>query len=84
MDLEEAQETKKSEEPMTLEEITRRRWGRWVAIRVVERDEAGQPKKGIVIYHTQDPYRLRKTIKEEESACIFYAGPTPKRGAVLI
>ncbi len=84
MDLEEAEEAKDAKEPMALEEITRRHWGRWVALRVVERDEAGQPRRGIVLYHSPDRYRLRDLIKSEEAACIFYAGPKPRTGGLLI
>ena len=68
---------------MTIEEITRKHWGRWVAIRVVERDEAGQPKKGVLLQVTSDRYRLRNLIREE-AACIFFAGPKPRAGGLLI
>ena len=78
------EEAKETEESMTMDEIVRKHWGRWVAIRVVERDEAEQPKRGIVLHHSPDRYHLANTIKDEEAACIFYAGPIPRGGGPIM
>lgn len=72
IDLTETQET-------SIDEISERHKGDWVAVRVTERDEAGQPLKAIVVAHNKDRNRLRDEIPPGE-VCIFYAGPVPHEG----
>lgn len=64
---------------LTLGEVLEKYKGRWVAARVVERDEAGQPAK-LDIVAVGDRYRVREYVEAEDDVCIFYAGDVPMEG----
>ena len=68
----------------SIEDVMKKYKGEWIATRVIERDEAGQPLKVSVISHDIDGYRLNEKIKAEKEVCIFYAGPVPREGYVVM
>jgi hypothetical protein len=80
--------SKLSEEPpeelLTIDEVTEKYSGLWVAVRVVERGEAGQPSKVKVISVSPDRYKLRDDMIQEVDICIFYAGEVPREGYEVI
>jgi hypothetical protein len=73
-----------NEDTQTEKEIIKEYWGKWIAAKVTERDEGGQPIKFKVVQHSGDRYYLRDLIAKEENMCIFYAGPIPSMGSGLI
>jgi hypothetical protein len=70
------------ETTLSMDEITKRYAGNYVAIEVVTRDSNGQPSSGKVVLVHFNKYRLRDEISDKGELCIFYAGPTPKQGYV--
>lgn len=64
-------ETKPKEEALSLSEIRKKFEGDWVAIRVTERDESGQPTKGVVIANDVNRSRLRDMVLSVKECCIF-------------
>ncbi len=74
----------KSEEAQTEEEITEKYWGQWVAAKVVERDNGGQPVKFKIVSNSGDRYYLRNLVTDENDICIFYACKIPAVGSGLI
>lgn len=71
-------------ESMLIDEIKKKYEGSWVAVKVTERDEAGQPLRGIVVYEDTSRHRLRDRIPEGEDVCIFFAGSVPREGYGVI
>ena len=62
-------------EVLTLAEIREKFSGDWVAITVTQRDEAGQPLKGIVIAHDVNRTQLRDMLNDVPDCCIFSTKP---------
>lgn len=58
--------------------------GLWVAVKVVERDEAGQPLTGEVIATKLVRSELLDEVYAEKDICIFFAGPVPEEGYVAM
>lgn len=72
------------ENVLSLEEIMSKYAKEWVAVKVVERDSAGQPLKAEVLSHSVDRNQLRDNVADGKEVCIFYAGPIPWEGYVVI
>lgn len=72
-----AQALAKGASDLSLEEISVKYSGRWVAITVTERDKNLQPTRGIVVAEDVDRYRLRGLITKYSDICILLAGDTP-------
>ncbi len=73
-----------AEESMSMDEIREKYNMLWVAIKVVERDEAGQPARGMVIAADYSRFRLRTKIPGDEEVCIFYTGQIPQPGYLAV
>lgn len=58
--------------------------GLWVAVKVTERDESGQPLKGEVISKRALRSELMSEIRKEEDICVFRAGPVPRQRYVAM
>lgn len=71
-----AQQPAKTED-LSLEEISTRYAGRWVAFTVTVRDKNLQPLRGIVVADEIDRYRLRGRITKYQDICIIFAGGSP-------
>ena len=72
-----SEETGKKSEDLSLEEISSKYEGRWVAITVTARDENLQPARGIVVADEIDRYRLRNHLSKYTDICILFAGESP-------
>ena len=74
----------RSVEAMTLTEMKERFHGQWLAVRVTERDDGGQPVAGEVLAVKPSRLELAEAVKEEREACLLYAGePIPEGYGVL-
>ena len=62
---------------LSLEEISIKYAGRWVALTVTSRDKNLQPLRGIVVADEVDRYRLRGRITNYQEICIIFAGGSP-------
>ncbi|MDG6995646.1 MAG: hypothetical protein JRN52_06970 [Nitrososphaerota archaeon] len=71
-----AQQPEKTED-LSLEEISTKYAGRWVALTVTARDKNLQPIRGIVVADEVDRYRLRSHITNYQDICIIFAGGSP-------
>jgi hypothetical protein len=69
---------------MLIEEIMEKLKGLWVAVKVVERDKAGQPLTGEVIASNLVRSQLLDEVYAEKDICIFFAGPIPEEGYVAM
>lgn len=69
---------------LSIEEVKQRYKDEWVAVRVTERDVAGQPSKVKVVSHNPSRYKLMDTVIEEKEICIIYAGSTPHEGYMVM
>ncbi|MCL5067913.1 MAG: hypothetical protein M1368_06130 [Thaumarchaeota archaeon] len=63
------------EEELAIEEIKQKFYGDWVAIRVTQRDESGQPLKGVVLAHDVNRTLLRNMLNDVAECCIFSTKP---------
>ena len=68
-----------SVEAMTLSEMKERFHGQWVAVRVTERDDGGQPVAGEVLAVKPSRLEVAEAVREERDVCLLYAGePIPE------
>lgn len=71
---------------MSLEEIEKKYVSLWVAVKVTERDDDGQPKRGFVLCQHLNRKMLSHelTYCAEKDICIFRALPERKGFVVMI
>jgi hypothetical protein len=69
---------------MSIEELMKQFKGLWIAVRVVERDKAGQPLTAEVVASNLVRSNLLDEIYAEKDICIFFAGPIPEEGYVAM
>ncbi|MDG6901421.1 MAG: hypothetical protein JRM80_05610 [Nitrososphaerota archaeon] len=62
-------------EELAIEEIKQKFRGDWVGIRVTQRDEAGQPVRGVVLAHDVNRTQLRNMLNDVLDCCIFSTKP---------
>jgi hypothetical protein len=71
-------------EILSLTEMRERFHGQWLAVRVTERDEAGQPVAGELIAHKPSRLEVSLAVKDARDICLVYAGaPVPEGYGVL-
>lgn len=64
---------------MTLAEMRERFDGQWLAVRVTERDDGGQPVAGEVLAVKPSRLEVAEAVREERDVCLLYAGePIPE------
>ncbi len=68
----------------SIESIMEKYEGLWVAVKVTERDESGQPLKGEVISKEAARSKVMDAIYKQEDICVFRAGPVPRKGYVAM
>jgi hypothetical protein len=73
-----------AEESTSMDEIREKCNRLWVAMKVVEKDEAGQFTRGMVTAVDYSRFWLRKKIPREEEVCICYSGPIPQPGYLVV
>lgn len=62
---------------LSIQEISTKYAGRWVAMTVTARDENLQPLRGVVVADEIDRYRLRTQLSKYSDICIMFAGDSP-------
>lgn len=62
------------------EDIARAYPGQWVALKVTERDSAGQPNRGMIVAHSRTKRHLFSLLGDLDDVCILYAGPVVPDG----
>ncbi len=68
-----------SAEVMTLAEMKERFHGQWLAVRVTESDDGGQPVAGEVLAVKPSRLEVAEAVREERDVCLLYAGePIPE------
>lgn len=71
-----------------MDEVMSKYQNEWVAAKVVEEDENGQPLKVEILAHHFNRSRLRDKLSDldvkEKEIFIFYAGPIPLQGYTVV
>ena len=69
---------------MTLDELYRAMPGHWAGVKVLSRDENGQPVDIEVIARDVDVLDSRAYLKKGEEYCIVYTGNVPEHGLTMM
>lgn len=69
---------------MTLDELSREYNGHWMGVKVIKRDEAGQPSEVEIVARDIDFYAGREQLKKDEEYCVLYAGSVPENNLTVM
>ncbi len=69
---------------MTLDDLYRDLPGHWAGVKVLSRDENGQPKDIEVVARDVDVLDSRALLKKGEEYCIVYTGNVPENRLTLM
>jgi len=64
----------------SVEKLLEQYEGEWIAFRVTERDEYGQPIRGELLAHSPKSADAYRAIGEPGDICVLYAGDLVPRG----
>jgi hypothetical protein len=64
----------------TVDELLAKYSGEWLALRVTQRDSAGQPKPALALAHAPTRAEVHQKVRRLKDVCLLYAGPAVPEG----